>query len=332
MPCGFQAVGHGTIYMIMKNRKKPAVGSPLLSMGLLALFATIALLGAASSDLFAATLTSKTVKAFDRYVEATQARIKGERHDGDFLYIDSLPKSQYEQVLSTLENGGVYVQQLHTLDAKGQRISIPNGMVNHWVGDILIPHTKLSTVLDVLRNYNNFKNIYKPEIVASRLISRQDEDDYKVFLRLQKKSIVTVTLDTWYDNHFTRVDADRGYSRSISTRIQQVEDYGTPQQYLDPVGQDSGYLWRIDSYWRYAKHGDGVIIEWESIALSRPIPFLIAWFVRPLIRGIARDTVQNMLTATRKAVSAEQLQNSEARTRPHASQFASRSVRVAHAR
>ncbi len=309
------------------------MGRSSSSQVLLVLFVAAGLLGTGASGLLAATLTPNTVKAFDHYVEVAEAGMKrDESKPGDFLYIESLPKSQYDTILSTLEHGGVYVQRIHTLDAKGQRISIPGGMINHWVGDILIPHTKLSTVLNVLRNYNNFKNIYKPEIIASRLISRQDEDDYKVFLRLQKKSIVTVTLDTWYDNHFTRVDADRGYSRSVSTRIQQVEDYGTPQQHLDPVGQDSGYLWRITSYWRYEKHGDGVIIEWESIALSRPIPFLIAWFVRPLIRGIARDAVQSMLIATRKAVVAEKPQNSEARTSPRASQFAPRSVRVAHAR
>jgi hypothetical protein len=136
-------------------------------------------------------------------------------------------------------------------------------------------------------------------------VRREDSDDYKVYLRLQKVSIVTVTLDTWYDIHFTPVGKDSGYSKSVSTRIQQVEDAGTPNEHLDPVGQDSGYLWRINSYWRFQQRDNGVIVEWESISLSRDIPFLLAWFVKPLVRKISREAVTDMLTATRKAVLAD---------------------------
>lgn len=300
----------------MNCRKNQVVGRASFNLALLVLVIAVGYVGVSPSDLFAADLGAKTVKAFDRYVSAAQERMKHERHDGDFLYIESLPKPQYQEAMSTIEHGGVYVQRIHTLDAKGQRINIPGGLVNHWVGDVLIPNTELSSALDVLRDYKDFKDIYKPEVIRSRLVSRKDDDDYKVYLRLQKKTIVTVTLDTWYDIHFTRVDATHGYSRSISTRIQQVEDAGTPQEHLDPVGHDSGYLWRIDSYWRYEQHGNGVIIEWESIALSRPIPFLIAWFVKPLIRNIASDTVQNMLTATRKAVLAQKPQQSTSKGDP----------------
>lgn len=322
MPSGFYTVGHATIDISMNYRKKRAVGHPSLSLGLMALFMAVGLMGVAPSGLFAADLSAKTVKAFNRYVKAAEARMQRERRGNDFLYIDTLPKPQYEEAMSMVEHGGVYVQRIRTRDAKGQRIDIPGGLVNHWVGDILIPNTKLSSALDVLRDYNNFKNIYKPEVVRSRLVSREDDDDYEVYLRLQKKTIVTVTLDTWYNIHFMRVDASRGYSRSISTRIQQVEDAGTPQEHLDPVGHDSGYLWRIDSFWRYEQHGNGVIIEWESIALSRPIPFLIAWFVKPLIRSIARETVQNMLTATQKAVLAEKKKQSASRIDPQLHGFA----------
>jgi len=133
---------------------------------------------------------------------------------------------------------------------------------------------------------------------------------------MQKRTVVTVTLDTWYDIHFTRLDADRAYSRSVSTRIQQVEDAGTSTEHLDPAGRDSGYLWRINSYWRYEHRNNGTLVEWESIALSRTIPFVVAWFVNPLVRRIARETVENMLVATRKAALAEHLQQPQAETDP----------------
>lgn len=330
VPDGSADAGHASIYISMTSQNGRVLGHSSLSMTLLVLLAGTVFLGTGPSALLGANLTQKTVKAFNQYVKAAEARMKREeRHNNDFLYIETLPKPQYKAVMSTLLHGGVYVQQLHTLNAKGQRINVPGGLINHWVGDIYIPKESISSALNVLRNYNNFKNIYKPEVIRSRLVSHQGDNDYKVYLRLQKKSIVTVTLDTWYNIHFKQLGPNRGYSRSISTRIQQVEDAGTPQEHLDPVGQDSGYLWRINSYWRYEQIDHGVIIEWESIALSRPIPFLISWFVKPLIRRIARETVQDMLTATRKAILAEKPQHAKAKSDPQASALASHSVAVA---
>ena len=279
---------------------------------------TLPLMGQA--DILAADLRPKTLKAFNDYIALAEQRMKlDESHPNDFLYIESLPKSQFESILSTIEHGGVYVQPVRTLDAKGDSVDVPDGMIHHWVGDAFIPGKSIASALDVLRDYNNFKNIYKPEIIASRLVRRDGEADYKVYLRLQKKSIVTVTLDTWYDIHFTPMGKDAGLSRSVSTRIQQVEDVGTPNEHLDPVGHDSGYLWRINSYWRYQQRDNGVIIEWESIALSRDVPFLVAWFVNPLIRNIARGAVQDMLTATRKAVLADKLSLPETAAEQHPS-------------
>ena len=296
---------------------KRILGRSLSGLVYILLLAAIGMLAISSSDLAAADLKPNTLKAFDRYVAAAEARMKREEsHPGDVLYIESLPKPDYEAAMATLKQGGVYVQQVHTRDAQGNRIDIPDGMIHHWVGDVFIPGKSVASALDVLRDYNDFKNIYKPEVIRSRLVKREDGDDYKVYLRLQKQSIVTVTLDTWYHIHFTRISKDSGYSRSVSTRIQQVDDAGTPNEHLEPAGTDSGYLWRINSYWRYQQRDNGVIVEWESIALSRDIPFLVAWFVRPLVRRIARESVTDMLASTRKAVLADAHQNQQAASSP----------------
>lgn len=306
-----------TCKMGMTYLRERAAGHWSSSLHWLCLFAVTGLLGLGPSDLIAAKLMPQTVKAFDRYVAVAEARMKREEsHPDDFLYIESLPKSQYDSIMSTLKKGGIYVQQIHTRDAQGNRIDIPGGMIHHWVGDVFIPGESVPSALKILQDYANFKNIYKPEVIRSRLISRKDNDDYDVYLRLQKKSIITVALDTWYAIHFTPYGKNRGLSRSVSTRIQQVEDAGTSNEHLDPVGQGGGYLWRITSYWRYEERDKGVIIEWESIALSRPIPFLIAWFVKPLVRNIARESVQDMLSATRKAVLAEKNQQAKATNSP----------------
>lgn len=303
------------INMIMGMKRTP--GRSLWGLVHVLLFAAIGLHAIGSSDLAAADLRPKTLQAFHRYVAAAEARMKrDESHPDDFLYIESLPKPDYEAAMAELKQGGVRVQRVSTRDAKGNPIDIPDGMIHHWVGDVFIPGKSVNSALDVLRDYDNFTNIYKPEVIRSRLVKREDKDDYKVYLRLQKKSIVTVTLDTWYHIHFTPIGKNSGYSRSVSTRIQQVDNAGTPNENLEPVGNDSGYLWRINSYWRYQQRDNGVIVEWESIALSRDIPFLVAWFARPLIRKIAREAVNDMLTATRKAVLADAYKNQQAASSP----------------
>lgn len=289
------------------------VGRPRWRLVPAFLIAAIGLHAASPSELTAAELKLKTVQAFNQYVALAEARMKhDESHPDDFLYIESLPKSEYDSIMKSLRRGEVFVQPIQTHAAGKDSFDVPDAMIHHWVGDVFIPGKSVTSALDILRDYDNFKNIYHPEVIRSRLVGRIDEDDYKVYMRLQKKSVVTVTLDTWYDIHFTPVGHDSGYSRSVSSRIQQVEDAGTPHEHLEPVGQDSGYLWRINSYWRYQKRDNGVIIEWESIALSRDVPFLLAWFVNPLIRRIAREAVTDMLTATRKAVLTEKRQNEQA--------------------
>ncbi len=281
----------------MRNRWLRRLGGVLLALA--------GILAVQPSSLWGADLKPATVKAFQVYVKAAEARMAREgRQRGDFLYIDQLPKAQYGQVMTMLRQGQVYVARIRTFDDAGKQINVPGGMVHHWVGDAFVPGTSIASAFEALRNYNDYKEIYKPQIIRSRLISHHG-NNYKIYLRMQKSSIVSVTLDTWYAIHVSEIDSTRGLTRSYSTRIQQVEDAGTPQEHLDPVGQGSGYLWRINSYWRYEQVKGGMIIEWESIALSRPIPFLLAWFVKPLVRSIARDTVTDMLTATRKAVLAE---------------------------
>jgi hypothetical protein len=40
----------------------------------------------------------------------------------------------------------------------------------------------------------------------------------------------------------------------------------------------------------------------ESIALSRDVPAIFAWFVNPLIRRVSRETLAHLLEATRRGL------------------------------
>jgi hypothetical protein len=159
----------------------------------------------------------------------------------------------------------------------------------------------LRAVREFVQDYNHHQEFYKPEVVDSRLISRNG-DGFKIFLRLRKHKIIVVTLDTEHEVHYTPVDATHFYSHSHSTRIAEVEDAGQPGEHEKPVGHDSGFLWRIDSWWRFEQRDRGVYVECESVSLTRDIPTGLGWLIKPFIIDIPKESLQATLTSTRSGV------------------------------
>jgi hypothetical protein len=123
-----------------------------------------------------------------------------------------------------------------------------------------------------------------------------------VFLRFAMKKVITVVVNSEHDARYTRHDPHRVSSRIVSTRIAQVEDAGTAEERELPVGHDGGYLWRLNSYWRFEERDGGVLIQSESITLTRQIPFLARAIVRPFVQSIPRDTLTFTLEKTRAAL------------------------------
>ena len=154
-----------------------------------------------------------------------------------------------------------------------------------------------------MEDYNHHQDVYRPEVVRSRLLSRQDSD-FKIFYRLRKKKVITVTLDTNHDVHYFPVDSKHWYSRSYSTRIAEVVGADTPDEREKPVGQDGGFLWRINSYWKFEEKDGGVYIECESISLTRDIPRGLGWLIKPFVTGIPKDSLLMTMDSTRAALEA----------------------------
>ena len=270
----------------------------------LALVLLFPLLPAQAPQVMSADLTAQTLDAFNRYVKATEARIDKEvARPERFLHIDELPGPQRSQALASLRRGDIYMKRLHTLDASGREIDAPDGIIHHWIGAVFIPCVTLQQTLDLAEDYDDHQDIYKPEVVRSRLIKR-DGNDFKVYYRLRKKKVITVTLNTEHDVRYFPVDATHCYSRSYSTRIAEVADAGTPQEHEKPIGHDGGFLWRLYSYWRFEQKGGGVYVECESISLTRDIPFLVKPLIAGFIESIPRESLQMTLGSTRSALQA----------------------------
>jgi hypothetical protein len=114
-----------------------------------------------------------------------------------------------------------------------------------------------------------------------------------------------VTLDTDHDVHYFEVDATHAYSRSYTTRIQEVANAGKPDEFEKPVGKDSGFLWRLYSYWRFEEKDGGVYVECESVSLTRDIPWIVSPIVKPFVTDIPKESLQMTMGSTRRALLAE---------------------------
>jgi hypothetical protein len=264
-------------------------------------YALIACLAAMTLRSIGAELKQKTSTAFDKYVAATEARINDElRPGGVFLYVDGLPADGMKASHDKLMKGEVLVEQRKT-SSPGLSSDIPDGMVHHWIGTIFIPGVTLAQVLPIVQDYDRRAELYKPDVIASHLISHQG-DDYRFFLRLYQKRFTTVIFNTEYVSHWGLVDPHKTYSHSISTRIAEVKDSDHPDGEEWPVGQGRGYLWRLNTYWRFEEKDNGVYIQCEALSLTRDIPFGLAWLLRPLVTKIPRESLNRALGQTRTVV------------------------------
>jgi len=252
----------------------------------------------------AAELKQKTTTAFDHYVAATEARFANElRPDGPFLYIDAMNPDAKRQAYDQLKNGEILVQKLET-KSSGVSSDVPDGMVHHWVGLIFIPGATLAKTLPIVKDYDRRAELYKPDVSASRTIAHNG-DDFKMFLRLHQKKFTTVDFNTTYDVHWGSVDSTKVYSNSISTRIAEVKDPDKPDGDELPVGTGHGYLWRLNTYWRFEEKDGGVYLQCEAISLTRDMPTGLGWLLKPLVTSIPKASLNRALGQTRNVVQQE---------------------------
>jgi hypothetical protein len=214
--------------------------------------------------------------------------------------MDGLAAAQRDAQYGQLRQGQVLVEHLQTLDS-GKEIEVPDGIIHHWLGVVFIPGTTLKETLALAQDYDHHSGIYKPEVVQSKLLAHNG-NDFKIYLRLLKKKVITVVMNTEHEVHYFPVSATREHSRSYTTRIAQVEDPGESTEKEKPVGNDGGFLWRLYSYWRFEEKDGGVYVQCEAISLTRSIPVLVSWLVKPFVTSIPRESLVNTLSSTRTAL------------------------------
>jgi len=242
-------------------------------------------------------LKPQTLMAFDEYIREAEAEMERTLNgSGPFLW------SEVSSERSRLVRGGQVVAQFWT----GQGpVKVPNGLIHDWIGAVFVRATNLKKTLRLIQDYDNHKNIYKPEVIASRLISHRG-NDFRIFLRLLKQKIMTVVLDTDHEVHYRSLDPTRWVCRSYTTRIAEVEHAGTHRESVLPPDTGNGFLWRLYSYWRFQERKGGVYIECRAISLTRDVPLGLGWIIEPIIQKLPKESLINTLEATRRALHSEE--------------------------
>jgi len=241
-------------------------------------------------------LKTHTLTSFNVYIRDAEAAMEQALADGcPFLWSD-VNSERAQQV-----GGGQIVAQFWSGHGP---IKVPHGLIHDWIGTSFIPDTSVEEVLALVQDYDNHKNIYKPEVIASRLISHCG-NDFQIYLRLLKKKIVAVVLDTDHDVHYRSLDRAHWLCHSCTTRISEVENAGRPKERVLPPDTGSGFLWRLYSYWRFQEREDGAYVECRAISLTRDVPTGLGWIIEPIIQKLPGESLIHTLEATRQAILAK---------------------------
>ena len=238
-------------------------------------------------------LNPKTLEAFDAHIHNAEMEMEQSLHEsGSFLWSQQAPVRA-----QVIENGQVVAQLWY---GEGPA-KVPKGLIHDRIGAAFIPDSNIQELLAVMQDYDNHKNTYKPEVIDSKLISR-DGNDFQVYLRFLKKKIITVVLDTDHKVHYCAVDQTRWVCTSYTTKIAEVENAGTREERVLQPDRGYGFLWRLYSYWRLEERHTGVVVECRAISLTRDVPFGLGWAIEPIIEKLPKESLINTLEATRQAL------------------------------
>lgn len=235
----------------------------------------------------AAAQSAEALKGWDAYIAGVERRF--ENPSATFFALDTRKIDSWRERAT---RGEIPMTEV---DPPG----IPDAKMHHWAGAAYVPNTTVDQVVGKLKAYAGRESEFYEEVKASKLLERSG-DRVRVFLRIERDAgIITATYNTEHAVEYRQIGPARAASRSVSTKIAEIADAGTPREREKAAGEDHGFLWRLNAYWRFEQAGDGVFVECESVSLSRSVPFLVRPVVGPIANRIARESLERTLRSLR---------------------------------
>ncbi|MBV8809435.1 MAG: hypothetical protein JO033_12245 [Acidobacteriaceae bacterium] len=259
---------------------------------------------AAALLILAASLTSKgaelrpeTLQAWDAYVKAQNVRVAAYSNGITFLWSDQSPDR-----LRRLHNGETVVAPIGENPRR-----VPQGLIHHWIGAVFLHGARLDNVLSVVRDYGRYKDFYAPNVIESTLLRQTDTEDTFSLRMLNKAVVAKFALDTDFQDTYTRIDENRWYSISYTTRVREIENLDLADEHEAPANTGRGLIWRLYSISRFEQRDGGVYVELEAVVLSRDVPGALRWLVDPIVRRTSKSSMVISLQKTEGAVLATTL-------------------------
>jgi hypothetical protein len=269
-------------------------GAAIVAMALAGAPSTAAAAGA--DDFGLAELTPATIAAWQRYEKAVDGRYASSTAGSAFFVQDAfrLANGWRNDVMA----GRVSMVRVPSFTPGAAEPDVPGGRIHHWAGAVFIPRASVAEVVRYLQDRAGREADAFDDVLSSKLLSRLG-DRLRVYMKLRRESVITVTYSTEHDIEYRQLSNARASSRSVASKIAELEHAGTPQEREKPAGNDHGFLWRLNAYWRYEQVKDGVVIECESVSLSRSVPLLLRPFVTGTVERIARESLEKTLVSLR---------------------------------
>lgn len=255
---------------------------------------TTALLLFMAIDATAATLKVETVAGWEDYLQTVSNGLEKRCHPSNtFLWVDEAPER-----LAKVRNGEIVVAPARD----HVPMKVQGGLIHHWIGAAFLPNAKVDDILDVIRDYDRYKEFYPPSVIESKALARNDSEEKFTMQLVNHEFFAKMALDADYRVTNVRLDPSRFYSVAKTTRVQQLENYGQPGERLIPEGSGGGYIWKLFSIARLEQRDGGVYIEMETVALSRGIPAAFRIVADPIVRRVSRGAMLTAIKQTEDAV------------------------------
>jgi hypothetical protein len=242
----------------------------------------------------ASSLKSETVSAWDDYLQSVNSALRDRtRPGGSFLWADEEPER-----IAKVHNGEIVVAPAPGPSPR----KVPGGLIHHWIGAAFLANATLDDILEVIHDYDRYREFYRPSVIESRVVARNASHDDFSMLLMNKAFFLKMALDADCETTNVRLDDRRFYSVSRATRVQEIEDYGQPGEHRLPEGEGRGYIWKLFSIARLEQRDGGVYIEMETVALSCDIPGAVRLIVDPIVRRVSRNAMLTSIKQTEEAV------------------------------
>ncbi len=227
-----------------------------------------------------------TLKAWHDYVQTVDARYASAPVSGHGFFAQDL-QGRPTGWRDAIKRGSITTTSFEA-PAAG------DGRIHHWAGATFIPNTTVTRVVDRLLEHAGQESGFYEDVIGSRLLERKGER-VRVYMKLRRTTLLTATFNTEHTVEYRRMGLLRASSRSVATRISELAEAGTPQEHERAPSDDRGFLWKLNAYWRFEAVDGGVIVECESVSLSRGVPLLLRPVAHPIIDRVARESLEKTL-------------------------------------